>query len=88
MLAFDDGELVYDEPVVVFRVVEIDQPDDFRADGAVFPAALDGDAVHEQAVEGAVAGNKGRMLRNSDFTKGFVERLGGQFGIQLPQRGA
>jgi hypothetical protein len=62
------------------------QPHNFRADAAVLAAALDDDATHEQPMEGAVNGNEGRMLRDGDFVKGFVQHLGGQLGIHLAQR--
>ena len=88
VLAFDHRELVHHQPVVIFHVGKINQPDNFRADAAILAAAFDGDAVHQHPMKGAVAGNEGRMLRDGDFTKGFVQRLGGQLGIQLSQRGA
>ena len=83
VLAFDHGELVHHEPVVIFRVGKINQPDDFRADAAVLAAAFDGDAVHQQPVKGAVVGDEGRMLRDGDFAKGFVQCLGGNFGFSF-----
>ena len=83
VLAFDHRELVHHKPVVVVRVGKINQPDDFRADAAVLAAALDGDAVHQQPMKGAVAGDEGRMLREGDFAEGFVQRFGGSLGFSF-----
>ena len=58
VLAFNHRELVHHQPVVVVRVIEINQPDNFRADAAVLAAALDGDAVHQHPMKGAVVGNE------------------------------
>ena len=88
VLAFDHGELVHHEPVVVVRVGKINQPDDLRADAAIFPPALDGDAVHEQPVKGAVLRDEIRPSGDGDFAIGFVQGFRRQLGIQLPQRGA
>src|SRR5450755_3603005 len=54
-LDLGDGELVDDEPVVFIEALEIDEAGQFVAQGAVAAVVLDGYAVDEQIVEGAVA---------------------------------
>ena len=55
VLAFDDGELVDGEPVVVVGIVEIDDPRLRAGDRAVLAAVLDRDAIHQHPVHRAVA---------------------------------
>ena len=86
-LAFNHGELVHHEPVVIVHVGKINQPDDLRADTAILAAAFDGDAVYQHPVKGAVAGYQRGMLWDGYFTKRFVQCFGWQLGIELPQRG-
>jgi len=51
--AFDDGELVHYEPVVLVGIVA-DQPGSVASDGAIGAAMLDFDAVAQHPVKGAV----------------------------------
>ena len=88
VLALDHRELVDHEPVVGVGVLKINQANDFRADAAVLATALDGDAVHENPVEGAVLGDEVRAGGDGDFAVSVIERLRRQLGIQLPQRSA
>ena len=75
---FDDGELVDDQIVVVFGMVEVDQPDEIAARVALFLVG-DGDAVGEQAVEGFVVGDEVGGVEALDLAQG-VEAGGGRNG--------
>ena len=82
----DDGELVEREPVIVRGVVgqELHLRAAQRAVGGVF----DGDAVDQIAVGGAVAADEVGAVNARELAQGFVQRGGGQAGVQAGQRGA
>ena len=86
VLVLDDGELVDRQPVVVVGVVEVEHPRLRPADRAVGRAVLDRHAVHQQAVDGAVARHQRRPFGARELAEGVVERLGGQRRVELRER--
>ncbi len=83
VLPIGHGELVDGQPVVVVGVVEVDHPGLRPSDGAVLAAILHRDAVHQQALYGAVALQQGRRIGARKLTVGVLQCLGRQFWIQL-----
>jgi hypothetical protein len=77
-----DGELADGEPVVVFRIVEVQHAGLGAADGALFAPELDRYAVHEHPVEGAVARFKGWSFGAGDLAEGVLEGLCGESGVE------
>ena len=86
VLALDDGELVDRQPVVVLRVVEVDDARLRAGDRAVRAAVLDRDAVDEHPVEGAVALDQRRRVGRGQLAEGVVQRLGRQVGVEPGER--
>ena len=88
VLTLDDSELVDGEPVVVCGVLVVDDRDLRSLHGTRGSTVLDGHAIHEQAVEGAVADFQvepsGRMsLRNASSSASA-----GRWGSAGPKRPA
>jgi hypothetical protein len=54
VLVPNDRELVDSQPVVVRRMLEVDQPHPIRSDSAVSPSVLDRHALREQLVHAKV----------------------------------
>lgn len=86
-LALDDGELVDGEPIVRGRVIEIGEADQFAALLAV-AEDLDGDAVDEEIVEGAVGLDEGGRAELGDAAQRIFLGLGGGGGIEAGDGGA
>ena len=85
MFVFDDGELIDGEPVVVVRIVEIDQPRLRAANGAI-GSILDRDAVNQQPMKRPVPCIERRAFKSGDFTESVVNCFGRQSRIQSHQR--
>lgn len=77
---FVDGELVYGEPVVVARLLEVDEPD-LVVDGAISFLIGNGDAIGEEPVEAAVVFDQVLAFAADGLAQGFVEGVGGDMGI-------
>ena len=88
VLPLGDGELVDRQPVVVLRAVEVDDPRLLAGDGAVLAAVLDGDAVDQHPVDGAVALQKGGRVDARELAEGVLEGFGREGGIEASERGA
>ena len=86
VLVLDDAELVDRQPVVVRRVVEVDHPRLRAADAALGVAVLDRHAIHQQAVQGAVARDELRAFGPRQLAEGIVQRLGGQRRVEPRER--
>ena len=82
---FHDSELAHREPVVVCRVVEVDDVDLVAAHHAARVAVLDIHTVHDHTVEGAVAGFQGGSLRAGQLAKGVVQGVSGKVGVEAGQ---
>ena len=67
-LALDYRVLVYDQPVLIGRVVEIDQPYIIADDRAVAAGILDAYPVAQPLVERAVVADKRRRIGTEDFS--------------------
>ena len=85
---FDHGELVDCQPVVVGRVVEVDDAGLGAAHRAVGVAVFHRHAVHDQAMERAVAGFQRGALRAGQLAAGVVQGIGGQVGIEAGEGAA
>ena len=88
VLVLDHGDLVRRKPVVALRVVEIDDAHLRAPDVAVVRAVLHRHAVHDHAVEGAVAGLDRRPFRLHELAVGVVQRICRQVRVQPFQRPA
>ena len=86
VLVLDDGELVDRQPVVVGRVVEIDNTGLRPPDRAVLDAVLHRHAIHDHAMEGAVAGLQHRPFRAGQLGEGVVERRCGKGRVEPRER--
>ena len=78
----DDGELVDRQPVVVGRVVEVDDTRLVAAHRAVGVAVFHRHAVHGHAMEGAVAGFQRGSLRVGQLAEGVVQGIGRKIGVE------
>ena len=88
MLVLDHGDLIDREPVVAGWGVEIHDTHLRAPDVAVIRAVLHRHAVHDHAVEGAVAGLHRRPFRPRELAVGVVQCLGRQVWVQPLQRAA
>lgn len=86
-MVIDDGELVDDQPVVVLHLVEIEEARD-AADDAAFAGVLNGDAVDEECVEGAVGGKQGERGQAGELAKGVINGGGREGGVEAGEGGA
>ena len=77
VLGLHDAELVDGQTVVIREVVEVDRTRLRAANRTVCVPILDRHAVHEEAVQRAVALDKIRTLRARQLAKGILMRLGG-----------
>ena len=82
---FDHGELVDRRPGVGVGIIEVDHLRLRAADGAAGGPIFDRHAVHQQAMEGAVARCQGSPGRPRQLAKGVVERLLRQAGVEAAQ---
>ena len=85
MFIFDDGELIDREPVIVVRVIEIDQPR-LRAANDAVASIFDSDAVNQQPMKRPVPRIERRAFKTGDFTESVVNRFGRQSRIQPHER--
>ncbi len=88
VVTLDHGELVYGKPVVVPRVVEIDQPRLISSNRAIRPPVLHVDTFDEHLVECAIVRDEGGECRSDSLLERFVQGVGWNVGIQLRQRRA
>src|SRR5579871_4693062 len=86
MLVLRHAELVDSEPVIVCRLVKVDDPGLSSADIAVRRAIFDGHAIHHQAVQGPVALDEFRTYRPSDFVESVFQRVSGERGVEPRER--
>ena len=80
-LVLDDRELVDREPVVVGGIVEVDDANLRPTDGSAVRAVFDRHAVHQHAVEGAVAGFQRRTFGTGQLAEGVVPGRRGSSGL-------
>ena len=66
-------------------IVEIDDPRLRPGDRAVGASIFDRDAIHQHAVDGAVALHQRRRIEPDQLAEGVVECLGWQVGIEPPR---
>ena len=85
MLVLDDGELVNREPVVGSRVVVVRDTHLHAPDTTGFRAVLHRHAVHEHAVEDAVAGFQCRPVEASQLAESVVAGGIGKLGVEPRQ---
>ena len=83
---FDDGELVDRQPVVIVRVVEIQDAHQVAAQRAVGAEVFHGHALDQHAVDGVVVGGQGRAVGAGQLAVGFVERGGGHARVETGER--
>ena len=83
---FDDGELVDRQPVVVVRVVEIEDAHQVAAQRAVGAEVFHGHALDQHAVDGMVVGGQGGAVGAGQLAVGFVERGGGHARVETGER--
>jgi hypothetical protein len=82
VLAFYDGELVDDEPVVALGQVKVDEAHVVAGDAAVAAAVFDLDAVAQHGVEAAVAGDEGRRLGAQHLAQRLLLGVSGDLGVE------
>src|SRR5207253_3240222 len=87
VLAFDHGELVDGQPVVVVGLVEVDKTSLVAGDAAVTSLVLDLDAIGKHLVEGAVVDDDGGRLAAKDSADGVGVGAGGQLGVEAGDGG-
>ena len=75
VLALRHGELVDRQPVVVGRVVEVDDLGLCPGDGAVRAAVLDRDAVDQHAMHGAVALDERWRIQPRQLAVGVLQSI-------------
>jgi len=75
VLALRNGKLVDGEPVVVFRMIEIDDARLSAGDRAVLALVFDIDAVAEHSMEGAVALDERWRVGTRESAVGILDRL-------------
>ena len=85
MFALDYSELVDHQPIVVRGAPVVEEGDLRTAHSTPGGPVLDRHAIHEQAVEGTVAGFQRRALGASELAERVVQGLGGQVGVQPVQ---
>jgi hypothetical protein len=68
-----------------YRVVEVDHPCLRAADVAPDIAVLDGDAIHEQAMQHPVLMDQIRSLGSSELAESILQRLGGKLRVEPGQ---
>jgi hypothetical protein len=73
LLAFNDGELVDSQELVVLWVLEVYQAGVVACDGAVFALIFHGHAIDEHPMEGSVVGQKRGGYSACDFAEGLVK---------------
>ena len=88
VLVLDHGDLIDREPVVAGWGVEIHDTHLRAPDVAVIRAVLHRHAVHDHAVEGAVADLDRRPCRPRELAEGVVQCLGRKVWVQPLQRAA
>ena len=88
VLVFHNGNLVDRQPVVAVRVLEIHDTHLRAPDVTVIRAVLHRHAVHDHAVEGAVADLDRRPFRPRELVEGVIQCLGRKVRVQLLQRRA
>jgi hypothetical protein len=81
VMVLGDGELVDGEPVVVFRIVEVQHAGLGAPERAVFAPELDRHTIYEHPVEGAVAGLNGRPFGPGELAEGILDGLFGKSRI-------
>ena len=86
VLALDDGELVYRQPIVVRGVLVVEDGDLGSPHGAPGGPVLDRHAVHQHAVERAVAGFQRGAFRPGQLSECVVQGVAGEGRIQPLQR--
>ncbi len=88
VLSFHDGELVDRQPVVGVWVREINHARLIAGDGAVLAAVFHRDAVHQHAMERAIAFDRCRRRQARQLAIGVLDRLRWQLRIEPCQRRA
>lgn len=86
MLVLHHGELVHGQPVVVRGIVEVDHPRLRAADRSLGIAVLHCHAVHQQAMQRAVALDQVRALGPPQLAEGVLDRLCRQRGVETGER--
>ena len=86
VLVLDHRELVDREPVVVVRVVEIDQPSLVARNGAVAVGDLHVQAVHDHAVKAPVFLDQGRRLHLLELGQNLLADRFRQLRVEPRQR--
>ena len=81
VLALDDRELIDRQPVVVGRVVVVDELHPVPGDRAVLAAILDLHAIPQHPVEGPVGPDERRRVDAEDFAEGLLAGLVGNVGV-------
>ena len=81
VLALDDRELVDRQPVVVGRVVVVDELHPVPGNRAVLAAILDLDAIPQHPVEGPVGPDERWRADAEDFAEGLLAGLAGNVGV-------
>ncbi len=79
-------ELVDGEPVVVVGGGEVEDARLRAGDRAIGAAVLDGDAVHQHSVQGAVSFQKGRRVNARELAVRVFQGLGRQVRIEADER--
>ena len=82
VLAFDDGELIDNQPVVFCRVVEIDQPHPIARNGTVRAAILDFHAIPQHPVKGPIVPHQRRRFQPQHLSQRLLAGFVGNVGIQ------
>jgi len=85
LLAFDDGELVYGQKLVVLRILEVHQAGVVPGYGAVFALVFYGYAVDEHFMKSPVVGQERWRMRAENFAEGFVQGIRWHRGIEAAQ---
>jgi len=83
---FNDGELVENQPVVIFRRLEVDRPHLFRLVAAVLPLYLHVDAVGQHLMKRLVVDEQMGTLGNSDLPHRLLDRFRRQVEVDAGQR--
>src|SRR5436309_1482243 len=86
MLVLHDSELIDRKPVVVLRIVEVDDANLRPADRAVAGAIFNCRAIHQQTVKSTIARLEGCALGVDDLAECVLVSLGRQDRVQPRER--
>src|SRR5690242_17976014 len=86
MLPFGDSELIYYEPVVVVRLVEIEYARLRACNRAILAAILDGHTIDKHSMQGAVPFHAGGCICTCEFPVGIFQSFCRKFRIEADER--